>query len=103
MRKSSPNEEDEMALTDVTHDEAARRFELEEEGATGFLTYMLQEGRIVFTHTIVPPELEGRGIGSRVVAAGLDHARAEGLKVVPQCSFVRGYIERHEEYRDLLT
>ena len=92
-----------MADSDVRHDEAGCRFEIEEEGAAGFLTYMLQEGRIVFTHTIVPPELEGRGIGSRIVKAGLDHARAEGLKVVPQCSFVRGFIERHEEYRDLVA
>lgn len=92
-----------MADSEVRHDEARRRFELEEEGAVGFLTYMLQEDRIVFTHTIVPPELEGRGIGGRIVKTGLEHARAQGLKVVPQCSFVRGYIERHEEYRDLLA
>jgi predicted GNAT family acetyltransferase len=92
-----------MADGEVRHDEARRRFELEEEGATGFLTYILQEGQIVFTHTIVPPELEGRGIGSRIVRDGLDYARAEGLKVVPQCSFVRGYVERHEEYRELLA
>ena len=92
-----------MADTEVRHDEAQSRFEIEEEGAVGFLSYMLQEGRIVFTHTIVPQELEGRGIGSRLVRHGLDHARGEGLKVVPQCSFVRGFIERHEEYRDLLA
>lgn len=88
---------------EVRHDEARRRFELEEGGATGFLTYTLSDKRIVFTHTIVPPELEGRGIGSRIVKAGLDHARAEGLTVVPQCSFVRSYIDRHEEYRDLVA
>lgn len=87
----------------VRHDEARRRFELEEEGATGFLTYERQDGTIVFTHTIVPAELEGRGIGSRIVRAGLDFARAEGLRVVPQCSFVRGYIERHADYADLVA
>jgi len=48
-------------------------------------------------------ELEGRGIGGRIVKTGLDYARAEGLKVVPQCSFVRGYIERHQEYADLVA
>jgi hypothetical protein len=88
---------------EVRHDEARHRFELEEEGATGFLSYDLGDGRIVFTHTIVPPELEGRGIGGRLVKTGLDHARAEGLKVVPQCSFVRSYIERHEEYGELIA
>ena len=88
---------------EVRHDERRRRFELEEDGATGFLTYVLRDGAIVFTHTIVPPELEGRGIGSRIVRAGLDHARAEGLKVVPQCSFVQSYVERHPDDRDLLA
>jgi predicted GNAT family acetyltransferase len=88
---------------EVRHDEERRRFELEEEGETGFLTYDVRDGVIVFTHTIVPPALEGRGIGSRIVAAGLGHARAEGLKVVPQCSFVRAYIERHREHQDLLA
>ena len=92
-----------MANGEVRHDEAQRRFELEEEGQVGFLTYILQDERIVFTHTIVPPELEGRGIGGRIVKEGLAHARAQGLKVVPQCSFVRGYIERHEEYGDLVA
>lgn len=91
------------AQGEVRHEEARRRFELEEEGETGFLTYTKNGGTIVFTHTIVPPELEGRGIGSRIVAAGLAFARDEGLKVVPQCSFVRGYIERHPEHRDLLA
>ena len=88
---------------EVTHDERRRRFELEADEKTGFLTYVLRGETIVFTHTVVPPELEGRGIGSRIVAAGLDHAREQGLKVVPQCSFVRGYIERHPEYADLVA
>ena len=87
----------------VRHDEEGRRFELEEEGQTGFLSYIREEDAITFTHTIVPEELEGRGVGSRIVKTGLDFARAEGLKVVPQCSFVRGYIERHHEYRDLVA
>jgi hypothetical protein len=96
--------ESEMAAAgEVTHDEERRRFELEEDGATGFLTYTRRDGAIVFTHTIVPPELEGRGIGGRIVRTGLEFARGEGLKVVPQCSFVQAYIERHPEFGDLVA
>ncbi|MEA3016683.1 MAG: uncharacterized protein QOI38_1405 [Sphingomonadales bacterium] len=90
-------------MTDARHDQARRRFEIEEEGATAILTYVLRDGVIVFTHTIVPEEIEGRGIGGRLARAGLAYAREQGLKVVPQCSFVRAYIDRHQEYADLLA
>jgi predicted GNAT family acetyltransferase len=33
----------------------------------------------------------------------LDLVRAEGAKVRPRCPFVRGYIEKHPEYADLLA
>ncbi|HEX8653711.1 MAG TPA: GNAT family N-acetyltransferase [Allosphingosinicella sp.] len=90
-------------MSEARHDEARRRFEIEEEGATAILTYVLRDGAIVFTHTIVPEQVEGRGIGGRLAKAGLGFARERGLKVVPRCSFVRGYVERHPEYADLLA
>ena len=90
-------------MTAVTDNESRRRFELEEEGETAFVTYVVEGELMTLTHTIVPPEIEGRGVGSRLVQGALDAVRERGLKVVPQCSFVRGYIERHEEYRDLLA
>lgn len=92
-----------MAEAKVVHEEERRRFAVHEGKRTAILTYEREEGRIVYTHTIVPRELEGRGIGSALVRAGIDFARAEGLKVVPQCSFVRAWFERHEEERDLLA
>ena len=90
-------------MSEVTNEEGRHRFELEEEGETAFITYIVEGERITLTHTIVPPEIEGRGVGSRLVRGALDDVRERGLKVVPQCSFVRGYIDRHEEYRDLLA
>ena len=52
-------------------------------------------------HTEVPREFEGRGIGSALVKAMLELARAEGLKVKPLCSFVSAYMQRHPEFADL--
>ena len=86
----------------VVHDPAAGRFELSVEGRLCELVYHLAGGTIVFTHTGVPPELEGRGLGSLLVRAGLDYARAQGLKVVPLCPFVGAYLRRHPEYQDLV-
>ena len=87
---------------EVSQNEAEHRYEMEVEGQTAFAQYSLNGSVITFTHTIVPEELEGQGIGSRLVSTALDDARAQDLKVVPMCSFVRGYIERHPEYQDLL-
>ena len=82
---------------------AGERYELAADGHVARAQYELSGGTITFTHTIVPPALEGRGIGSRLIAFALADARARGLKVVPRCSFVRGYIDRHPEWRGLLA
>jgi hypothetical protein len=87
----------------VKHNPEAGRFEVEKDGSVAVLEYRLQPGRIVFTHTGVPAMLEGQGIGSRLARAGLDHARAQGWKVVPLCSFIAGYVQKHPEYRELLA
>jgi predicted GNAT family acetyltransferase len=86
----------------VSNAEGQHRFELEEEGGLAFVTYILEGDQITFTHTIVPEEMEGRGVGSRLVRGALDEARERGLKVVPACSFVRHFIETHDEYQDLV-
>ncbi|WP_312751907.1 GNAT family N-acetyltransferase [Psychrobacter sanguinis] len=87
---------------DITHNQAANRFETTIEGHTGFISYQDQGDRIVYDHTIVPSELGGKGVGSALVKHALDYARSEGKKVVPTCSFVASYINKHAEYQDLL-
>ncbi len=89
--------------SEVIHNEGEQRFELAEDGRTAIASYRLEGDTISFTHTVVPEEMEGQGIGSRLVKTALDDARRRGLKVVPLCYFVKGYIERHPEYQDLLA
>jgi predicted GNAT family acetyltransferase len=84
-------------MTDVTDNRPASRFELTVDGHTAIAAYDRAGDRITFTHTIVPRELEGRGIGSRLIAAALASVQAEGLKVIPQCSFVAAYLKKHPE------
>jgi predicted GNAT family acetyltransferase len=89
--------------SEVIHNSAESRFELAEGGYTAIAAYRIEGDQISFTHTVVPEEVEGRGIGSRLIGAALDEVRGKGLKVVPLCYFVKGYIERHPEYQDLLA
>jgi predicted GNAT family acetyltransferase len=88
---------------DVRDNSARQRFELDAEGHVAFSEYMRADGVIEIRHTEVPPALNGKGIGSRLVRGLLDLVRAEGAKVRPRCPFVRGYIEKHPEYADLLA
>jgi len=57
---------------------------------------------ITLEHTEVPPELGGKGIGSRLVEGVLDQVRNDGMKVIPACDFVRGWIDKHPAYADLV-
>lgn len=88
---------------DVIDNAAAGRFEVTVEGSTAFAAYEINCDIITMTHTIVPPEIEGRGVASGLIAAALDDARAKGRHVVPQCRFVAAYITRHPAYGDLVA
>lgn len=88
---------------DVRDNPARHRFELEVDGHLAIAVYSLAPGVITFIHTEVPDALAGRGIGSRLAKGALAQVRARGLKVVPRCPFIRGYIEKHPEWQDLLV
>ena len=88
---------------DVTNNRADRRFELMTDAGPAIAAYAMEGDAIVFTHTVVPREAEGHGVGSRLIAGALTQVRAEGLKVVPQCAFVRAYLERHPAWQELLA
>lgn len=87
----------------VENNKEAHRFQVEVDGFTAFIDYKLSGETITLVHTKVPSELEGRGLGSKLVKAALDSSRDDGLKVIPECPFVASYIERHNEYADLVA
>ncbi len=71
------------------------RFELEAEGKIAFTAYALSQGAIEFKHTLVPPELEGKGIGSALAKYVLEFAKANGLEAIVTCPFIRSWQARH--------
>ena len=95
--------ESQPSAVNVRHDVAARRFEIVVEGHRSVLDYVVEGERVVFTHTFVPPELRGRGLAEKLVRPALAWARTEKRSVVPACSYVAAFIERHDEFKDLLA
>lgn len=93
-----------MADISVVRNDGERRYEARLNarmiGATFFQD---RSGMVAFTHTEVEPEVEGKGVGSELARGALDDVRARGAKVVAECPFIKSFIERHDEYRDLLA
>ena len=89
-------------MSQIRHDAASRRFAIEVDGHLGYLEYERDGGTMAITHTIVPSEIGGRGIAAALVRAALEYAGAQGLRVVPACSYAAVFMQRHGEYAGLL-
>lgn len=87
----------------VEHDQAGHRYVLRVgDDEAGTLTYTLRGGAVVLEHTVVDGSRREKGLGSHLVRFALDDVRASGGRIVPQCPFVRAYLERHPEDADLV-
>jgi len=86
----------------VQHNVALSRFETEVSGHLSIAEYDLRGDQMVMTHTFVPPELRGQGIAEKLVRAALEHARSRHWRVVPACSYVATFIQRHAEFQPLV-
>ena len=93
----------EPSVAPIRDNIARSRFELDADGVTAFMNYTLAGNVMSLDHTETPFEARGRGIASRLVAGALDQIRARGLKIVPRCPFVRVFVGKHREYRDLVA
>jgi predicted GNAT family acetyltransferase len=91
------------ASLQVQHDLHGQRFLASVDGVQAELDYESSAGVMRLTHTGVPAAIGGRGVAAELVRTALEYARVEGLKVVPACSYVAGYITRHPEYQSLLA
>ena len=71
--------------------------------AVGRLTWKARGEARIADHTLVPPEIGGRGVAAALVDALVADAKEEGFTIVPQCSYVDAQFRRHPEWSDLLA
>ena len=89
----------------VTDNPDECRFEIHlGDELAGFSVYELRDdgATYAFSHTEVDEKFEGKGLGSELAKTMLDELRAKGAAVLPYCPFVRAWIRRHPDYRDLV-
>lgn len=88
----------------VEHEESGRRFVAQTDGGEAELSYETpREGVLDLVHTFVPADTRGEGVGEALVMRALDHARQNGLKIIPTCPFVLRWMEAHPDQADLVA
>lgn len=92
-----------MSIEVRDNSDESRYEALLDDRPVGFAYYRAEPGRVVFTHTEVQPEAEGKGVASELIRWALDDVRRRGLSAVPLCPFVRAFIARHPDYQDLVA
>lgn len=89
-------------IFEVIHNEAEGRFEIHLDGTIAFAEYRQLANGVLFPHTEAPAAFEGRGVGSALVKAAMAWVRQRNQVVMPVCTFVAGYIQRHPDLHDLV-
>jgi len=75
------------------------RFSISVEGRkVGFAEFTERDGQRVFTHTEVAGAFGGRGLATILVNEALQATRDAGLRIVPVCPMVEGFVAKHHEF-----
>lgn len=95
----------ETAEVTITHEDGGDRGRYVAEVAgsehTGHLDWEARGEVRVATHTIVPPEIGGRGVAAKLVEALIADAREQGFRVDPRCSYVEAMFRRSKDWAGL--
>jgi uncharacterized protein len=91
-----------VSNVEVINNTEAHRFEVTLGGEVAYAEYNLVDHGIILPHTLVPEAFEGKGVASALAKTALGYAREHGLKVIPTCPFMSGYIQKHPEWHDIV-
>ena len=84
---------------EITHLPEDNLFKTVVDGYTAYVTYIIRDGKLDIRHTIVPPEIGGRGIAAQLVKATYDYALKHHLQPIATCSYAVVWLQRHPEYQ----
>lgn len=88
---------------EIIHDIENQKFYVIVENMESHLEYVKVNNVLNLNHTYVPNALRGKGIAGKIVKAALTYAEENNLKIIPSCSYVAVYVQRHTEYEDLVA
>jgi uncharacterized protein len=92
-----------MENVTIDHRPDRARYEISVAGeAVGLSRYRDSNGQRVFLHTEVDSSYQGHGLATKLIAWALDDTRKSGLRIVASCPMVAAFVEKHDEYDDIV-
>lgn len=86
----------------VIHNSKEKSFLIKIENDIAYVAYNLNNEVMDLYTTYTPPQHRGKGLAEKVVRAALEYAKSNNLKIIPSCSYVKVFLERHPEYKSLV-
>lgn len=79
------------------------RFTISVDGRrAGFTEFVDHDGQRIFPHTEIADDLEGRGLATILVRQALESTRDAGLRVVPVCAMVAGFVKKSHDFDEIV-
>ncbi len=81
----------------ITLDETSKQFTFASVTSTAVLRFRRRADRFIITHTMIPPDIKGQGVGGELIAEAVEYAAQRDLTVVPLCPFAVSWLRSHPE------
>jgi len=89
-------------MNEVLNDKKGSRFVMNVDGHEVYVLYAEDKDIIDLYSTYTPPQLRGKGLAALVVKTALEYAKEKNLKIIAGCWYVRKFIDKNQEYQNLL-
>jgi uncharacterized protein len=100
---AKPRESGDTSEPSVTNASEQKRYEISAGGVqAGLAAYVDTGTQRIFYRTEIYEMFGGRGLADILIAAALDDTRAAGKRVVAICPVVAAFVDKNEEYYEVL-
>ncbi|WP_234974636.1 N-acetyltransferase [Tenacibaculum agarivorans] len=90
------------SMLELKHNKDENKYTLDINGQEAKVEYVFQEGQMLLTHSEVPYQLRGKGIGKELVLKTFERLTEEGHKAVAVCSYIKTVKNRNSYWKDII-